>query len=218
MRRRVDAHRGSGYARPRHRSRSRRAQPYQMQAYCDRHGSGACGRTSRPTRYRPSPAVRSSSAHVGSPARSSAKPRSWRMPGLDDILISYPLIGPVKAMRLAALADRVTMRVAVDNPLALETAAQAARASGKPIGVLVEFDSGNKRTGVVSVDQALGLARRHCRYRGAAVRWVDDLSEFGATATFVAKAKPCSPRPARRLPSCPAAARRRRGMRMRSPG
>ena len=100
--------------------------------------------------------------------------------GIDDILISYPLIGPVKAMRLAALADRATMRVAVDNPLALETAAQAARASGKPIGVLVEFDSGNKRTGVVSVEQALGSRAAYCRYRGAAVRRVDDLSEYGS--------------------------------------
>src|SRR5579862_9131892 len=32
--------------------------------------------------------------------------------GLDDILLSYPLIGPAKAARLAALAKRVTMRVA----------------------------------------------------------------------------------------------------------
>ena len=80
--------------------------------------------------------------------------------GLDDILISYPLIGPAKALRLAALARRAKMSVAVDNPLALETAAQAARAAGSPIGVLVEFDSGNKRTGVTSVAEALNLARR----------------------------------------------------------
>lgn len=110
--------------------------------------------------------------------------------GIDDILISYPLIGPVKAMRLAALADRVTMRVAVDNPLALETAAQAARASGKPIGVLVEFDSGNKRTGVVSVEQALGLARRIADTGGLRFDGLMTYPSSAATATFVAKAKP----------------------------
>jgi D-serine deaminase-like pyridoxal phosphate-dependent protein len=77
--------------------------------------------------------------------------------GLDDILISYPLIGPDKARRLAALARRVTMRTAVDNPLALETVALAGQEAGRAIGVLVEFDSGLKRTGVTSVEEALAL-------------------------------------------------------------
>ena len=44
--------------------------------------------------------------------------------GLADILISFPLIGAAKAARLAALAARAKMRVAVDNPLALDTAAE----------------------------------------------------------------------------------------------
>jgi D-serine deaminase-like pyridoxal phosphate-dependent protein len=77
--------------------------------------------------------------------------------GLDDILISYPLIGAQKAKRLAALTARATMRVAIDNTLALETLALAARDAKAPIGVLVEFDSGQKRTGVVSVAEALAL-------------------------------------------------------------
>jgi D-serine deaminase-like pyridoxal phosphate-dependent protein len=77
--------------------------------------------------------------------------------GLDDILISYPLIGADKARRLAALARRVTMRAAIDNPMALETVALAGQEAGTPIGVLVEFDSGMKRTGVTSVDAALAL-------------------------------------------------------------
>ena len=62
------------------------------------------------------------------------------------------------------------MSVAVDNSFALETAAQAARAAGNPIGVLVEFDSGNKRTGVVSVDQALDLHAASGRRRDCASR------------------------------------------------
>jgi D-serine deaminase-like pyridoxal phosphate-dependent protein len=77
--------------------------------------------------------------------------------GLDDILISYPLIGAEKARRLAALARRVTMQAAIDNPLALETVALAGQEAGRPIGVLVEFDSGMKRTGVTTVDEALAL-------------------------------------------------------------
>ena len=109
--------------------------------------------------------------------------------GLDDILISYPLIGPAKALRLAALARRVKMSVAVDNPLALETAAQAARAAGNPIGVLVEFDSGNKRTGVVSVDQALDLARRVGEAEGLRFEGLMTYPSTAATSAFVAEAK-----------------------------
>ena len=77
--------------------------------------------------------------------------------GLDDILISYPLIGAGKARRLAALTLLAKMRVAIDNKLALDTLAAAAREAHAPIGVLVEFDSGQKRTGVVSVAEALDL-------------------------------------------------------------
>jgi D-serine deaminase-like pyridoxal phosphate-dependent protein len=110
--------------------------------------------------------------------------------GLDDILISYPLIGPAKALRLAALARRATVRVAVDNPLALETAAEAARAAGgNPIGVLVEFDSGNKRTGVVSVDQALALARGITEAEGLRFDGLMTYPSTAATSDFVAEAR-----------------------------
>jgi D-serine deaminase-like pyridoxal phosphate-dependent protein len=105
--------------------------------------------------------------------------------GLTDILLSYPLIGPDKARRLAALARRVTMRVALDNPLALETVARAAQESGRQIGVLVEFDSGMKRTGVVSLDEALSLI---ALVRAADVLRFDGLMTYPAgpaTAGFV---------------------------------
>jgi D-serine deaminase-like pyridoxal phosphate-dependent protein len=77
--------------------------------------------------------------------------------GLDDILISYPLIGAAKARRLASLTAKARMRVAIDNPMALETIAAAAAEAHAPIGVLVEFDSGMNRTGVTSVEAALAL-------------------------------------------------------------
>jgi len=111
--------------------------------------------------------------------------------GLDDILISYPLIGPAKALRLAALARRAKMTVAVDNPLALETAVRAAGAAGSEIGVLVEFDSGSKRTGVVSVDQALDLARAVTGADGVRFDGLMTYPSTAATADFVAAAKRC---------------------------
>ena len=80
--------------------------------------------------------------------------------GIEDILISYPLIGPIKARRLAALARRAKMSVAIDSRAALETVASAARMADADIGVLVEFDSGLGRTGVVTVAEALALAQK----------------------------------------------------------
>lgn len=79
--------------------------------------------------------------------------------GLSDILISYPIIGAAKGARLAALARRARISVALDNPLSLETVALAAAEAGAAIGVLVEFDSGMKRTGVTSVAEALTLIK-----------------------------------------------------------
>lgn len=111
--------------------------------------------------------------------------------GLDDILITYPLIGEAKALRLAALARRVgSLRVVADSEAAVASAARAARASGRMIGLLVEFDSGAKRTGVVSTVQAVALAR--CIRDSEGLRF-DGLMTYpatAATAAFVAEAAP----------------------------
>ena len=109
--------------------------------------------------------------------------------GLSDILISYPIIGAEKGRRLAALARRVAMRVAVDNPLALGTVARAGQEAGTPIGVLVEFDSGMKRTGVTSVAAALALI---AQVKAAAGLRFDGLMTYPsskATAEFVRAVK-----------------------------
>jgi D-serine deaminase-like pyridoxal phosphate-dependent protein len=109
--------------------------------------------------------------------------------GLDDIFISYPLIGEAKAERLAALAARVKMRVAVDSPAALATAIRAAR-HGHTIGVVVEFDSGAKRTGVTSVDAALELARAIKAQPGLRFDGLMTYPTTAATAAFLAEALP----------------------------
>lgn len=109
--------------------------------------------------------------------------------GITDILISYPLVGKGKAERLAALARRADMTVAVDNAVALDTAARAAAEAGHTIKVLVEFDSGMNRTGVQTVEEALALAldasnRPHLRFEGLMT-----YPTTAKTAEFVAEAK-----------------------------
>ena len=109
--------------------------------------------------------------------------------GLDDIFISYPLIGAAKALRLAELSRRAKLTVAIDNAVALDTVADAARASNHAIGVLVEFDSGNKRTGVTSVEQALELAKRIQKMPGLRFDGLMTYPSTAATVIFVEQAK-----------------------------
>jgi D-serine deaminase-like pyridoxal phosphate-dependent protein len=78
--------------------------------------------------------------------------------GIDDILISYNLIGAARAARLGALARQCSIAVAADNPVALATYAEAGRIAGRPIEVVIECDTGRKRAGVETANEAVALA------------------------------------------------------------
>jgi len=80
--------------------------------------------------------------------------------GIRDILVTYNLMGEAKAARLGRLARMVDVRVAIDNEVALATVAQGAALAGRTVGVLVEFESGKQRQGVLEPAEALALARR----------------------------------------------------------
>lgn len=78
--------------------------------------------------------------------------------GIRDLLITYNLIGERKAERLAQLARSADISVGLDNEVALATVASAAARAGRAIGVLVEFESGQGRQGVIEPGEALALA------------------------------------------------------------
>ena len=80
--------------------------------------------------------------------------------GLTDIFIANEIVGPIKVRRLAELARRARVRVCVDEAQNVEALAQAARAAGVTLGVLVEVDVGQHRCGVEPGEPALALARR----------------------------------------------------------
>ena len=80
--------------------------------------------------------------------------------GFDDILISFPLVGPAKIERLRALTDRARVCVAVDSDEGLDALA------GVDVDVLVECDTGGGRTGVQTPEAAAPLAARSERFRG----------------------------------------------------
>ena len=79
--------------------------------------------------------------------------------GIDDILISYNLIGDEKMARLGALQSRADITVAADNSVVIAGLRQAAALSGRPLSVVVECDTGRKRAGVETPAEAIVLAR-----------------------------------------------------------
>jgi D-serine deaminase-like pyridoxal phosphate-dependent protein len=80
--------------------------------------------------------------------------------GIDDILISYNLIGDEKMARLGALQAKAHMTVAADNPVVIAGLPQAAKVSSRPLSVVVECDTGRKRAGVETPAEAIALARQ----------------------------------------------------------
>src|SRR5215510_1481534 len=86
--------------------------------------------------------------------------------GIDNILISYNLIGEEKMARLAALQAKANMTVAADNSTVIAGLPQAAASSGRPLSVVVECDTGRKRAGVETPAEAVALAREIAGLKG----------------------------------------------------
>ncbi len=79
--------------------------------------------------------------------------------GLDDLLIAYPIVGPLKTHRLAALAQRATITVSLDSETALRGISAAVSERKANVGILIELDAGFRRCGVANETEALKLAR-----------------------------------------------------------
>ena len=95
--------------------------------------------------------------------------------GILDILVCTNVLGAARSGRLRALLKRAgeaaDVKLAADNPVALSAYSEAAAAAGRPVGVLVECDTGRKRAGVETPEEVLALARHarddpHLVFRG----------------------------------------------------
>jgi D-serine deaminase-like pyridoxal phosphate-dependent protein len=81
-------------------------------------------------------------------------------PICDDLLLANEIVSASKCERVAALARRTRITVAVDSLAGLDALSQAARAGGVRVGVLVDVNVGQNRCGVEPGEAALTLARR----------------------------------------------------------
>ena len=86
--------------------------------------------------------------------------------GIDNILISYNLLGEEKMARLGALQAKAHMTVAADNSVVIAGLPRAAAISGQPLSVVVECDTGRKRAGVETPAEAIALARKVAESKG----------------------------------------------------
>ena len=91
--------------------------------------------------------------------------------GLDGVLVTTPVVTPSMIRRLVAARERIAdLTVAVDSEAGVDALASLARRE-RPIGVLVDIDMGQTRTGVTDPEAAVRVARHAAaqpslRYRG----------------------------------------------------
>ncbi len=79
--------------------------------------------------------------------------------GVDNILITYEIIGPAKIRRLMNLAKRINLMVTVDDPGNVADLSQAAQAAAVDLGILVDVNSGQNRCGIDPGPPAVALAQ-----------------------------------------------------------
>ncbi len=90
--------------------------------------------------------------------------------GINDILITSPVVSAQAIERLARLNDQIErLCVVVDNPRNLEQI--ESEVADKTLDVIVDIDPGSHRTGVTSAEAAVDLAKRitrcsQLRFRG----------------------------------------------------
>jgi D-serine deaminase-like pyridoxal phosphate-dependent protein len=129
-----------------------------LQAACD-----AAGVANRPhTKTHKSPIIARMQVEAGARGIACQKlgeAEVMAAAGLDDILISYNLIGEQKTGRLGHLLRGTKVTVAADNPVTVAGLPHVAEIAGRALDVVVECDSGRRRAGVETPGEAIALAR-----------------------------------------------------------
>jgi D-serine deaminase-like pyridoxal phosphate-dependent protein len=90
----------------------------------------------------------------------------------ENILIPYNIVGEQKLVRLARLARRARLTVAVDSEYTARGISEQLKKDGASVGVLVEIDTGGKRTGVQSPQAAVELAQTVSRLPNLELRGI----------------------------------------------
>ena len=147
-----------------------------FQSYCNQHGLAA--RPHIKTHKLPDFAHRQVElGAVGITCQKIGEAEVMVSAGIEDVLLTYNILGAAKLARLKALAARCRLSVVADNEIVLAGLADTF-AGGPPLTVLVECDSGGGRCGVQTAGDAVKLAQ-----------WIDraDGLRFGGLMTYPPK-------------------------------
>jgi len=79
--------------------------------------------------------------------------------GITGLLVTSPVVGPDKVARLARLNRRSPVAVVVDHASQLDALCAALVPGDPPLGILVDVDVGQGRTGVATLQDGHALAR-----------------------------------------------------------
>ena len=99
--------------------------------------------------------------------------------GIDDILITYNIVGRQKLERLAALARRTRLTLVFDSREAAAGVSSALSAANLSAGAMVECDTGAGRCGVQSPAETADLAAEISQLARPRVSRLDDLCAQG---------------------------------------
>jgi D-serine deaminase-like pyridoxal phosphate-dependent protein len=130
-----------------------------VQDYCDAHG-----KTFRPhIKTHKIPAIAEQQIEAGAIGINCQKVTEAEVfadAGIDDILITYNILGETKLSKLKLLNDRVKrLTVVADSAVTIAGLAQSFTAE-RPLNVLIECDTGGKRCGVQTPEQVVALAEQ----------------------------------------------------------
>src|SRR6185312_12485758 len=139
-----------------------------MADYCREHNLAL-----RPhTKTHKMPEIASMQVRYGSPGITVAKLGEAEVmadAGMEDIVIVYPLWGESKWKRLAELAKRLKIAVAMDSLAVAEGISRAAKSAGVEVGIRLEFDTGLRRCGLPVDEAVIDIARKVFSLPG--IRW-----------------------------------------------
>ena len=97
--------------------------------------------------------------------------------GCSEILVAYPLVGPIKHRRLIELCERARITTVVDHRDVAEGLSRSMGAAGIELPVMIEVDTGLGRCGALPGAPALELALQVARLPG--LRFVGLLTHEG---------------------------------------
>ena len=80
--------------------------------------------------------------------------------GVKDILIPYNIVGPQKVERLTRISRRATVTVALDSEDTARGIDVRAQKDECKVNVIIELDTGSRRCGAQSPEEALALAQK----------------------------------------------------------